>query len=164
MPSVVPEPRRRARVEATRSESVRVRLTPDEATVIGEAAARIGMSVGAWVGDTAVGRARAEAAGDECAEDGGAGPWSGRELVAALVALRAEVAAVRHTPVVELNPATPAGDLPGQPCSSAPGWADEAGVVKVLRRIDAVTAAIVEAMSSSARRCSRARTELPERS
>ena len=106
----------------------------------------------------------AEAAGDECAEDGGAGLWSGRELVAALVALRAEVAAVRHTPVVELDPATPAGELPDQPCSSVPGWADEAGVVNVLRRIDAVTAAIVEAMWSSARRSSRARTERPERS
>jgi hypothetical protein len=87
--------RRRARAGAARSKSVRVPLTPDEATVIGEAAARAGMSVGAWVGDTAVGRARAEAAGDEPDEVGGAGLWSGRELVAALVALRAEVAAVR---------------------------------------------------------------------
>jgi hypothetical protein len=91
-----------------RSKSVRVPLTVDDATVIGEAAARLGLSVGAWVGDTAVGRARAEAAGDECAEVGGAGLWSGRELVAALVALRAEVAAVRRAPVVEVDPAAPA--------------------------------------------------------
>ena len=79
-----------------------VRLSPDEAAVVGEAAARAGMSVGAWVGETAVGRARAEAAGDEPGEAGGVGPSSWRELVAALVALRAEVAAVRRVPVVEL--------------------------------------------------------------
>ena len=66
------------------------------------------MSVGAWVGDTAVGRARAEAAGDVPDEVGGAGLWSGRELVAALVALRAEVAALRRAPVVEVDPAAPA--------------------------------------------------------
>ena len=91
-----PGARRRARAEAARSESVWVRLSPDEAAVVGEAAARAGMSVGAWVGETAVGRARAEAAGDEPGEAGGVGPSSWRELVAALVALRAEVAAVRR--------------------------------------------------------------------
>ena len=96
------------------------------------------MSVGAWVGDTAVGRARAEAAGDEPDEAGGAGPSSWRELVAALVALRAEVAAVRHVPVVALDPAAPAGELlDGQPAralqAAAPGmvwsrcWADRRG-------------------------------------
>jgi hypothetical protein len=57
--------RRRARAEAPRSESVWVRLSPDEAAVVGEAAARAAMSAGAWVGDTAVGRARAEAARDD---------------------------------------------------------------------------------------------------
>ena len=97
--------RRRARAEAPRSESVWVRLSPDEAAVVGEAAARAGMSVGAWVGHTAVDRARAEAAGDEPDEAGGTGPSSWRELVAALVALRAEVAAVRRVPVVEPDPA-----------------------------------------------------------
>jgi hypothetical protein len=135
--------------------SVRVRLTPDEATVIGEAAARAGMSVGAWVGDTAVGRARAEAAADELDESSGAGLWSGRELVAALVALRAEVAAVRRAPVVEVDPAAPAAkELPDQSCSGTSGLSDQAAVVEVLRRIDTVTAAVVEAMSSSARRSS----------
>ena len=98
-----PGSRRRARAEAARSESVWVRLSPDEAAVVGEAAARAGMSVGAWVGETAVGRARAEAAGDEPGEAGGVGPSSWRELVAALVALRAEVAAVRRVPVVEFE-------------------------------------------------------------
>ena len=91
--AVVSGSRRRARAEAARSESVWVRLSPDEAAVVGEAAARAGMSVGAWVGETAVGRARAEAAGDEPGEAGGVGLSSWRELVAALVALRAEVAA-----------------------------------------------------------------------
>jgi hypothetical protein len=146
--------RRRARAGAARSKSVRVPLTLDEATVIGEAAARAGMSVGAWVGDTAVGRARAEAAGDEPDEVGGAGLWSGRELVAALVALRAEVAAVRRAPVVEVDPAVPAGKSPDQPCSGTWGLSDRAAVVEVLRRIDAVTAAVMEAMSSSTRRSS----------
>ena len=82
-----------------------MRLSPVEAAVVGEAAARAGMSVGAWVGDTAVDRARAEAAGDEPDEAGvrKAEPSSWRELVAALVALRAEVAAVRRVPVVELE-------------------------------------------------------------
>ncbi|WP_397469406.1 plasmid mobilization protein [Pseudonocardia charpentierae] len=48
--------RRRARAAVARRKSVRVRLTPDEATLIVEAAARAGMSVGAWVGDTALRR------------------------------------------------------------------------------------------------------------
>jgi hypothetical protein len=112
------------------------------------------MSVGAWVGDTAVGRARVEAAGDEPAQTGGTGLSSCRELVAALVALRAEVAAARRAPVVEFDPAVPAGELPDQPCSSVSGRSDQAGVVEVLRRIDAVTAAMVEATSLSTPRSS----------
>jgi hypothetical protein len=155
VPTGASHARRRARAGAARSKSVRVPLTPDEATIIGEAAARAGMSVGAWVGDTAVGRARAEVAGDEPDEVGGAGLWSGRELVAALVALRAEVAALRRAPVVEVHPAAPAAkELPDQSCSGTPGLSDQAAVVEVLRRIDTVTAAVVEAMSSSARRSS----------
>ena len=106
------------------------------------------------MGDTAVGRARAEAAGDAPDEAGGAGPSSGRELVAALVALRAEVAALRRAPVVEFNSAAAAGELPDQPCSGTPGPSDQAGVAAVLRRIDTVTAAAVEAMSPSTRRSS----------
>ena len=109
--------RRRARAEAARSESVWVRLSPDEATVVGEAAARAGVSVGAWVGETAVGRARAEAAGDESGEAGGVGLSSWRELVAALVALRAGVAVARRLPVVALGPAVPAGGLLARPAS-----------------------------------------------
>jgi hypothetical protein len=112
------------------------------------------MSVGAWVGDTAVGRARAEEAGDEPNQAGAAGLSSWRELVAALVALRAEVAAARRAPVVEFDHAAPAGALPGQPCSSGSGRLDQAGVVEVLRRIDAVTAAMVEATSFRAPRSS----------
>jgi hypothetical protein len=164
VPNVVSGSRRRARAGAARRKSVRVRLTPDEATVIGAAAARAGMSVGAWVGDTAVCRARAEAAGDGSNEAGGAGLWSGRELVAALVALRAEVAALRRAPVPEINPAGPAGELYGQPCTGIHGWSDQAGVVEVLRRIDAVTAVMVEETSSAARWSSHVRTERPRRS
>ena len=82
---VVSGSRRRGRAEAARSASVWVRLSPDEAAVVGEAAARAGMSVGAWVGETAVVRARGQAADDYLAEAGGVGLSSGRELVAALV-------------------------------------------------------------------------------
>jgi hypothetical protein len=96
-----------------------------------------------------------EAAGDAPDEAGGAGPLSGRELVAALVALRAEVAALRRAPVVEVDPGAPAAEeLPDQSCSGTPGLSDQAAVVEVLRRIDTVTAAVVEAMSSGARRSS----------
>ena len=133
--------------------------------MVGEAAARAGMSVGAWVGETAVGRARAEAAGDEPGEAGGVGLSSWRELVAALVALRAEVAAARRVPVVELGPAVPAGELlDDQPSHDDPGGAGRVGVVGVLRRIDAVTAAAVEAASSGARSSSRAGRERSGRS
>ena len=152
VPTGVSGARRRARAEAARSESVWVRLSPDEAAAVGEAAARAGMSVGAWVGETAVGRARAEAAGDEPGEAGGAGLSSSRNLVAALVALRAEVAAVRRVP--ELVSAVSGDELPDEQLSGDLGGADRDGVVGVLRRIDAVTAAVVEAMSSGARRSS----------
>jgi hypothetical protein len=134
---------------------VRVRFSPVEAVVVGAAAARAGMSVGAWVGDTAVDRARAEAARDEPDEVGGTEPSSWRELVAALVALRAEVAAARRAPVVEFDPGAPAGELPdGEPSHGALSGVGRGGVVEVLRRLDAMTAAVVEAMSSSGRRAS----------
>jgi hypothetical protein len=129
-----------------------VRLSPDEATVVGEAAARAGMSVGAWVGDTAVGRARAEVAGDEPGEAGGAVLSSWRELVAVLVALRAEVAAVRRVPVLEQVSAVPVGELP--PDGDFVG-VNRDGVVGILRRIDAVTAAVLGAALPRARRSSR---------
>jgi hypothetical protein len=147
--------RRRPGAEAARSESVRVRLSPVEAAVVGEAAGRMGMSVGAWVGHTAVDRARAQAAGDERDEAGGAEPSSWRELVAALVALRAVVAAARRVPVVGFEPGAPAGELPdGGPSHGAPSGAGRGGVVELLRRIDTVTAAAVQATSSTARRAS----------
>jgi hypothetical protein len=140
-----------------------VRLSPAEAAVIGEAAARVGMSVGAWVGETAVGRARAEAAGDDPGEASGVGlPWW-RELVAALVALRAEVAALRRVP--ERASAVSAPELlDDQPAHDIPGGSDRNDVAEVLRRIDAVTATAVDAASSSARRSSRPGRERPARS
>ena len=71
------------------------------------------------------------------------------------MALRAEVAAARRVPVVEFEPGAPAGELPdGEPSHDAPSGAGRGGVVELLRRIDTVTAAVVEAMSSSARRAS----------
>jgi hypothetical protein len=118
MSGVVSVSRRRARAEAARTASVWVRLSPDEAAAVSEAAARAGMSAGAWVGETAVGRARAEAAGDKPGEAGGVGPSSWRELVAALVALRAEVAALRRVP--ECASAGSAAELPDQPATTIP--------------------------------------------
>jgi hypothetical protein len=155
--------RRRARAEAARTESVWVRLSPDEAAAVSAAAARAGMSVGAWVGETAVGRARAQAAGDDPGETGRGGLSSSRELVAVLVALRAEVAAVQRVP--EPGPAVPAGELLNdQRLPDVPGGRDWNGVIGVLRRIDAVTAAAVDAASSSAPRSSPAGREHPGRS
>ena len=166
VPTGVSGARRRPRAEAARSESVWVRLSPGEATLVGEAAARAGLSVGAWVGETAVGRAHADAAGDGPGEAGGVGLSSWRELVAALVALRAEVAAVRCVPVVEFGPAVSAGGLLDERLAdnnpgSNRGGADLVGVVGVLWRIDAVTAAAVNAGLSSARRSSRMRSGAP---
>jgi hypothetical protein len=105
------------------------------------------------------------AAGDEPDEAGGTGLSSWRELVAALVALRAEVAAVRRAPVVEHDAAAPGGErLDGQPSYGTPGRPDGDGVPEVLRRIDAVTAAAVGATSSAARRSSPADTQRSGRS
>jgi hypothetical protein len=76
-------------------------------------------------------------------------------LVAALVALRAEVAAARRVPVVEFETGAPVGELPdGEPSHGAPSGAGRGGVVELLRRIDTVIAAVVEATSSSVRRTS----------
>jgi len=162
MSDAVSGSRRRARAEAARTESVWVRLSPDEAAAVGAAAARAGMSVGAWVGETAVGRARAEAAGD-AGEAGGVGLPSWRELVAALVALRTEVAALRGVP--ERASAVSASELlDDQPAHDIPGGADRKDVAEVLRRIDAVTAAAVDAASSTAQRSSRPGRERPARS
>jgi hypothetical protein len=89
------------------------------------------MSVGAWVGHTAVDRARAEATRDEPDEASGSEPSLWRELVAALVALRAEVVAARRVPVVEFEPCLPAGELPdGELRRDAPAGAGRGSVVE----------------------------------
>jgi len=163
MPTGVSGARRRARAEAARTESVWVRLSPDEAAAVSETAARAGMSIGAWVGETAVGRARVEASGDEPGEAGGVGPSLWRELVAALVALRAEVAALRRPSVAEPTPASLADELlDGQPSFGTPGRAVGDDVAEVLRRIDAVTGAVLEAASSATRSSPGRGRERPE--
>jgi len=56
------------------------------------------------------------------------------------------------------------GDLPDdQPGPDISGDRDRDGVVGLLRRIDALTAAVLEAASSGARRSSRAGREQPGR-
>jgi hypothetical protein len=154
MPSVVAGPRRRTRAEAARSASVSVRLSPDEAAVVGEAADRAGMSVGAWMGATAVGEARAQARGNAAGEvDDDSLSTSRRELIAALVALRAEVAAARRVPAADLGPAVPVRELlDDQFTDSTPDVVNlPEVVVGVLRRIDALTAAAMDAVASNAR-------------
>jgi hypothetical protein len=68
--------------------------------------------------------------------------------------------------VLEFGPAVPAGELldDDQPAPDDPGGAGRVGVGGVLRRIDAVTAAAVDAGLSSARRSSRAGRDRPVRS
>ena len=62
---------------------------------------------------------------------------------------------MRRVPVVEFEPGAPADELPdGESSHGVCGGAGRGGVVELLRRIDAVTAAAVEAMSSGARRSS----------
>jgi hypothetical protein len=94
---------------------VRVRLSPEEAEAVQAAAARTGLSVGAWVADAAVSRARSEGQGE--AKQAALSSW--RELVAALVVLRTEVVSVWNAggavvgdllPVVQLGPASDAGE------------------------------------------------------
>jgi hypothetical protein len=70
------------------------------------------------------------------------------------VALRAEVTAVRRVPVVTLDAAADAGESLADPPSNDDPDRSDRGVNEVLRRIDAVTAAAVEATSSAARRSS----------
>jgi hypothetical protein len=94
--------RRRARAEAPRRRDVRVRLSPGEADLIREAARREGLSVGAWVGEVAVRAARTDASPL---------PATWRELVAALVQLRAEVVGGQRVPIVQLGPPVDSEDL-----------------------------------------------------
>ena len=154
VPMGVSGERRRARVEARRSESVWVPLSPDEAAVVGEAPVGRTCRWGrGWGRPRSVGPARKQPvvsltrlARPGCCRGG---------MIAALVAPRAEVAAVRWVPVVGLDPAALAGELPDdQPSSGTSGRIDRDAVVEVLRRIDAVTGTAVEAVSSSARRSS----------
>jgi hypothetical protein len=81
------------------------------------------------------------------------------------VALRAEVAAMRRAPGAALDPAAPAGELTDdQPSHDTPCRSDQGGMTGVLRRIDAVTAAAVDAAPSAARRSSPADAERSGRS
>jgi hypothetical protein len=165
VPSSVSGTRRRTRAEAARSASVSVRLSPDEAAVLDEAAGQVGMSVGAWIAETAIGRARSHTRGGDAGEVDEFGPSSRRELVAALVALRAEVAALPRRSVVELGSAVPAGELlDDQLTYGTPGGAAFTDVVVgVLRRIDALTEAAMDAAASSAGVSSSSGRERPER-
>jgi hypothetical protein len=79
------------------------------------------------------------------------GPSSWRELLAVLMALRMEVVAGYRLPVVGPSPAvtSAAEELVGdQPDRAGPGGADDGGAV--LRRIDALTAAALGAVSLGA--------------
>jgi hypothetical protein len=101
---------------------VRVRLSPAEADAVGAAAQREGLSVGAWVGQLAVGRAQGQA--DPV-------PVTWQELVAELVRFRADVR--RAVDVIEQVTSgaqrTSAADLAGE----------------LLDRVDAATAAALAA-------------------
>jgi hypothetical protein len=146
---------------------VRVRLSPEEAEAVWAAASRAGLSVGAWVADIAVSRARGELRGT--VEQTGPSSW--RELVAALVALRTEVVGVRDDGAVEtrvavgdaaagpLVPAVPLGSPSdaGEPSEARPedGSAELGGFVGLLRRIDAATEAATVAAASGGRGASR---------
>ncbi|MHA6781704.1 hypothetical protein ACVGOW_12030 [Pseudonocardia saturnea] len=114
--------RRRPPADAPRRHEVRVRLSPTEADAVGAAARREGLSVGAWVGQLAVGRAQGEA--DPV-------PVTWQQLVAELVRFRADVS--RAVDVIEQV-------TPGARCTSA---ADLAG--ELLGRVDAATAAALAA-------------------
>jgi hypothetical protein len=169
----VPTPRRRARAEAVRQVGVRVRLSPEEAALVRVAAARASLSVGAWIGEAAVSRARSEDRGVDRGEAEGQLPTSWRELVAALMTLRTEVveagisgarvaggaaggserAADRGIAVVSFSPAgvelvDPLSDT-GSPDT---GGNDARGL---LRCIDAATEAAIVAAASARPRSSR---------
>lgn len=126
-----PEPeqrRRRPPADAPRRHEVRVRLSPAEADVVGAAAQREGLSVGAWVGQLAVGRAEGQA--DPV-------PVTWQNLVAELVRFRADVSRA-----VDLIQQT----TPGTQLTSAVGLAGE-----LLGRVDAATAAALAAGMRGAR-------------
>lgn len=99
-----------------------MRLSPAEADAVGAAAQREGLSVGAWVGQLAVGRALGEA--DPV-------PVTWQHLVAELVRFRADVS--RAVDLIEQV-------TPGTQLTSAVGLAGE-----LLGRVDAATAAALAA-------------------
>ena len=124
---------------------VRVPLSPQEAEVVRAAAAGVGLSVGAWVGDVAVRQARDDAAGVLDARE----PSSWRDLVAALVALR--IQALEMAPAVAVAdeqlpvPAVDRTPLPGimQNGFDISHHADDRkGVLAGVRRLDAAAAAV----------------------
>lgn len=99
-----------------------MRLSPAEADVVGAAAQREGLSVGAWVGQLAVGRAQGQT--DPV-------PVTWQNLVAELIRFRADVSRA-----VDLIQQT----IPGTRSTSAVGLAGE-----LLGRVDAATAAALAA-------------------
>jgi hypothetical protein len=153
---------------------VRVRLSPEEAAVVRTAAARAGLSVGAWVGDAAVARARRENRGQGERPE----PASWRELVASLMVMRAEVvgagigypgpgvnvgggedAADRLAPVGPLYPAPAPGEL-----LAVRSNADGDSRRRLVERIDAVTGAALVAASTAGRRSLEGGRRRPSRS
>ena len=105
-----------------------MRLSPAEAGDVGAAAERDGLSVGAWVGELAVGRARGRA--DPV-------PVGWQDLVAELVRFRADVR--RAVDLIEQV-------LPGAQLTDGVGVARE-----LLGRVDTATAAAMAACVSRRR-------------
>ena len=99
-----------------------MRLNPSEADAVGAAARREGLSVGAWVGQLAVGCAQGQA--DPV-------PVTWQNLVAELVRFRADVS--RAADLIQQT-------TPGTQLTSAVGFAGE-----LLGRVDAATAAALAA-------------------
>lgn len=114
--------RRRPPADAPRRHEVRVRLSPAEADVVGAAAHREGLSVDAWVGQLAVGRAEGQA--DPV-------PVTWQILIAELVRFRADVR--RAMDLVEQV-------APDNQLTNAVGLAGE-----LLGRVDVATAAALAA-------------------
>lgn len=105
-----------------------MRLSPTEADVVGAAAQREGLSVGAWVGQLAVGRAQGQAEPV---------PVTWQNLVVELVRFRADVS--RAVDLIQQI-------TPGTQVTSAVGLAGE-----LLGRVDAATAAALAAGMRGAR-------------
>jgi hypothetical protein len=132
-------------VGTPRSVLVRVPLSPQEAQVVRAAAAGVGLSLGAWVGDVAVLQARDDAAGVLGERE----PSSWRDLVAALVALRiqallvasAVVAADEPLLVLAVDP-TPLPGIMENGFDVAHHADDGKGVLTGVRRLDAAAAAV----------------------